>query len=93
MCVSPMTNISSPDFLASLFKQYGNEASALVVANDALAFYGVILLKGGKVESIWSPYSMWPYGPKEARKAIPSHAYLCVGRKTLRQGVKEMFSL
>ena len=52
MCVSPMTNISSPDFLASLFKQYGNEASALVVANDALAFYGVILLKGGKVESI-----------------------------------------
>ena len=41
----------------------------------------------------WSPYSMWPYGPKEARKAIPSHAYLCVGRKTLRQGVKEMFSL
>ena len=64
-----------------------------VVANDALAFYGVILLKGGKVESIWSPYSMWPYGPKEARKAIPSHAYLCVGRKTLRQGVKEMFSL
>ena len=64
-----------------------------VAANDALAFYGVILLKGGKVESIWSPYSMWPYGPKEARKAIPSHAYLCVGRKTLRQGVKEMFSL